>query len=72
MNSSSSQASTTRRLTTTCAIALAVDTAATLATAPAFAAPHPVQDPLGFMVSPAGLISSGRGNPPMFLISVVT
>ncbi len=53
MSSSSSQASTTRRLTTTGAVALAVDTAATLATAPAFAASRPVQDPRVFIVSPA-------------------
>lgn len=53
MSSSSSQASATRRLTTTGAFALAVATAATLATAPASAAPRPVQDPQGFIVSPA-------------------
>src|SRR5699024_4522700 len=35
------------------AFALAVATAATLATAPASAAPRPVQDPQGFIVSPA-------------------
>lgn len=53
MSSSSSQASVTRRLTTTGAVALAVATAATLATAPASAAPRPVQDSKGFIVSPA-------------------
>ncbi|MCG7468275.1 hypothetical protein MHY13_09135 [Corynebacterium sp. ACRPE] len=58
MSSSSSQASTTRRLTTTGAVALAVDTAATLATAPAFAASRPVQDPRVFIVSPARTLSS--------------
>ena len=54
MSSSSSQVSVTRRrLTTTGAFALAVATAATLATAPASAAPRPVQDYKGFIVSPA-------------------
>src|SRR5699024_11531058 len=54
MSSSSSQASVIRRrLATTGAFALAVATAATLATAPASAAPRPVQDPQGFIVSPA-------------------
>src|SRR5699024_4610117 len=54
MSSSSSQVSVTRRrLTTIGAFALAVATAATLATAPASAAPRPVQDYKGFIVSPA-------------------
>ncbi|WP_049151924.1 hypothetical protein [Corynebacterium striatum] len=53
MSSSPSQAPATRRLTTTGAVALAVATAATLATAPVFAAPRPVQDSQGFFVFPA-------------------
>lgn len=52
MSLSSSQASIPRHPTTG-AVALAVATAATLATAPAFAALRPVQDPQGFIVSPA-------------------
>ncbi|HAT6617201.1 hypothetical protein ACOJAM_06865 [Corynebacterium striatum] len=46
MGSPSSQASNARRLTTTGTVAL------TVATAPTFAAPRPVQDPRDFIVSP--------------------
>ena len=53
MSSSSSQDAVPRHLTTTGAVALTVATAATLATAPASAAPRPVQDSKGFIVSPA-------------------
>ncbi|UJL48509.1 hypothetical protein FE382_00910 [Corynebacterium diphtheriae] len=63
MSPSSSQASTTRRLTTG-TVALAVATAATLATAPAFTAPRPVQDPQGFIVSSARTQISFTHSPP--------
>lgn len=67
MSSSFSQASTTRRLTTTGAVALAVTTATTLATAPASAAPRPVQDPQGSIVSPARTQISFTHSPTGFI-----